>query len=115
MKSLKGKMSANATVKLKKDVTKIDVLHHTIKSNERDVGKLKELCTQLEETTKKTTEGFEQYGETMDQLLNAKKNLDILIEQLNSYLNIQEKIGELREYIAEPSEIMKVLLILLYI
>jgi len=101
-------MSATSTSKIKKEGAKVDILYQSIKNNEKEVIRLKELCLQLEETTKKITSGFEQYGESIDQLLTAKKNLDILIEQLNSYLNIQEKIAELRSFISEPSEILRV-------
>jgi hypothetical protein len=104
-------MGIAATARLNKEVEKMSGLYQSIKTNEKEVVKFQELCTQLEETTKKTTSGFEQYGENFDLLLNAKKNLDILIEQLNSYLNIEEKINELRNYITEPSEIMRVLLL----
>lgn len=105
-------MGTAATARLNKEVEKMNGLYQSIKTNEKEVIKFQELFTQLEETTKKTTSGFEQYGENFDLLLNAKKNLDILIEQLNSYLNIEEKVNELRNYIAEPSEIMRVLLAL---
>ena len=104
-------MALEATARLTKEVDKIDNLYQSIKANEKEVSKFKELCTELEQTTKKTTGGFEQYGKNFDLLLNAKKNLDVLIEQLNSYLNIEEKVNELKSFVSEPSEIMRVSLI----
>jgi len=101
-------MAADYAIRLKTEVKRTQELYQKIKVNEKEVIKLKECSTKLEETIKKITGGFAKYGDNMDLLLNAKKNLEYLVEQLNSYLNIEEKIKELKNIVTEPSEIMTV-------